>query len=87
MVPPAVNTPHPIALARFEPAETSTNWKCSVLPVLTLALAAVTLVPATTAARESVPAAAPKALRMVPPVLVRLIAGTLARLTSGGPGI
>ncbi len=67
MVPPAVNTPHPIALARFVLAETSTNWKCSVRPVMTLALAAVTLVPATTAARHSVPAAAPRNLRMVPP--------------------
>ena len=31
MVPPAVNTPQPIALARGEDAEVVTNWKCSVV--------------------------------------------------------
>jgi hypothetical protein len=69
MVPPAVNTPQAIALARGEDAEVVTNWKCSVvLLVLVLALAAVMLLPATTAANANVPAAAPKALRMMPPV-------------------
>jgi hypothetical protein len=68
MVPPAVNTPQAIALARGEDAEVVTNWKCSVvLLVLVLALAAVMLLPATTAANANVPAA-PKALRMMPPV-------------------
>jgi hypothetical protein len=69
MVPPAVNTPQAIALARGEDAEVVTNWKCSVvLLLLVLALAAVMLLPATTAANANVPAAAPKALRMMPPV-------------------
>ena len=72
MVPPAVNTPQAIALALGVEAEVVTNWKCSVLPpVLTLvvlALAAVMLLPATIAANASVPAAAPNALRMMPPV-------------------
>ncbi len=69
MVPPAVNTPQAIALARGEDAEVVTNWKCSVvLLVLVLALAPVMLLPATTAANANVPAAAPKALRMMPPV-------------------
>jgi hypothetical protein len=73
MVPPAVNTPQAIALARGEDAEVVTNWKCSVVLlvlvlVLVPALAAVSLLPATTAANASVPAAAPKALRMMPPV-------------------
>jgi hypothetical protein len=69
MVPPAVNTPQAIALARGEDAEVVTNWKCSVvLLVLVLALAAVMLLPATTAANANAPAAAPKALRMMPPV-------------------
>jgi hypothetical protein len=49
-----------------------TNWKCSVLLLelafVVLALAAVMLLPATTAANASVPAAAPNALRMMPPV-------------------
>ena len=66
MVPPAVNTPQPIALARLgEDTEVVTNWKCSVV-LLVLALAAVMLLLATTAANASVPAAAPKALRMMP---------------------
>ena len=65
MVPPAVNTPHPIALALGEDTEVVTNWKCSVV-LLVLALAAVTLPLATIAANASVPAAAPKALRMMP---------------------
>jgi hypothetical protein len=71
MVPPAVNTPQAIALARGEDAEVVTNWKCSVVLlvlVLVLALAAVMLLPATTAANANVPAAAPKALRIMPPV-------------------
>lgn len=70
MVPPAVNTPQAIALALGDDAEVVTNWKCSVVLVLVLvlALAAVMLLPATTAANASVPAAAPKALRMMPPV-------------------
>jgi hypothetical protein len=69
MVPPAVNTPQAIALARGEDAEVVTNWKCSVvLLLLVLAQAAVMLLPATTAANANVPAAAPKALRMMPPV-------------------
>ena len=69
MVPPVVNTPQTIALARGEDAEVVTNWKCSVvLLVLVLALAAVVLLPATTAANANVPAAAPKDLRMMPPV-------------------
>ena len=64
MVPPAVNTPQAIALAFGEDAEVVTNWKCSVVllvptPVVP-ALAAVMLLPATTAANASVPAAAPK---------------------------
>jgi aspartate-semialdehyde dehydrogenase len=67
MVPPAVNTPQAIALARGEDAEVVTNWKCSVV-LLVLALAPVMLLPATTAANANVPAAAPKALRMMPPV-------------------
>ena len=67
MVPPAVNTPRAMALARGENAEADINWKCSVM-LLVLALAAVRLLPATTAANASVPAAAPKALRMIPPV-------------------
>jgi hypothetical protein len=73
MVPPAVNTPQAIALARGKDAEVVTNWKCSVVLlvlvlVLALALAAVMLLPATTAANASAPAAAPKALRMITPV-------------------
>lgn len=67
MVPPAVNTPQAIALARGEDAEVVTNWKCSVV-LLVLALAPVMLLPATTAANANVPGAAPKALRMMPPV-------------------
>jgi aspartate-semialdehyde dehydrogenase len=67
IVPPAVNTPQAIALARGEDAEVVTNWKCSVV-LLVLALAPVMLLPATTAANANVPAAAPKALRMMPPV-------------------
>lgn len=59
MVPPAVNTPQAIALARGEDAEVVTNWKCSVV-LLVLALAPVMLLPATTAANANVPAAAPK---------------------------
>jgi len=74
MVPPAVNVPQAMALYRLELTDTATNRKCSVLLVVVLALAAVTLVPAITVARESAPAAAPKALRMMPPVFVRLIA-------------
>jgi len=72
IVPPAVNTPQAIALALGEDAEVVTNWKCSVLllalALVVLALAAVMLLPATTAANASVPAAAPNALRMMPPV-------------------
>jgi hypothetical protein len=60
-----VNTPQPIALAVGEDAEVVTNWKCSVV-LLVLALAAVMLLPVTTAANASVLAAAPKALRMMP---------------------
>jgi hypothetical protein len=66
MLPPAVNTPQAIALALGEEAEVVTNWKCSVMLLVLLALAAVMLLPATTAANASVPAAAPKALRMIP---------------------
>jgi hypothetical protein len=58
-----------MALARGDDAEVDTNRKCSMLLAVVLALAAVTLVPATTAARQSVPAAAPKALCMMPPVI------------------
>src|SRR3984957_19755580 len=65
MVPPAVNTPQAMALALGEDAEVVTNWKCSVV-LLVLALAAVILLPATPAANASVPAAVPKALRMMP---------------------
>ena len=41
MVPPAVNTPHAMALSRVELADTDTNWKCSFLLGTVLALAAV----------------------------------------------
>lgn len=72
MVPPPVNTPQAIALALGEDTEVVTNWKCSVLllvlTAVVLALAAVMLLPATIAANASVPAAAPNALRMMPPV-------------------
>ena len=57
IVPPAVNVPQAMALARGDAVETLMNWKCSVLLLVVLALAAVTLLPAITAARESVPAA------------------------------
>ena len=63
MVPPAVNTPQAIALALVEDAEVVTNWKCSVLLLVllaVLALAAVMLLPATTAANASVPPPLPK---------------------------
>jgi hypothetical protein len=69
IVPPVVKTPQAMALARGEDADALTNRKCSVLLATVLALAAVTLLPATAAASESAPAAAPKALRMVPPVI------------------
>jgi hypothetical protein len=72
MVPPAVNTPQAIALALGEDVEVVTNRRCSVLllvlTLVVLALAAVMLLPATTAANASVPAAAPNALRMILPV-------------------
>jgi hypothetical protein len=72
MVPPPVNTPQAIALALGEDTEVVTNWKCSVLllvlAAVVLALAAVMLLPATIAANANVPAAAPNALRMMPPV-------------------
>jgi hypothetical protein len=68
MLPPAVNTPQAMALALGEDAEVVTNWKCSVMLLAVLALAAVMLLPATTAANANVPAAAPKALRIIPPV-------------------
>ena len=58
-MPPAVNGPQAMALARLPVADSATNWKRSILLLVVLALAAVTLVPAITAARESVPAAAP----------------------------
>src|SRR5277367_619352 len=84
IVPPAVNTPQPMALALGEAAEVVTNWKCSVV-LLVLALAAVTLLPATTAANASVPAAAPKALRMMPLVTSAVDSrGNLARLILAG---
>jgi hypothetical protein len=80
MVPPAVNTPQPIALALGEEVEVVTNWKCSVV-LFVLALAAVMLLPATTAAKASVPTAAPKALRMMPLVSSAVDPrGNLARL-------
>jgi hypothetical protein len=90
MVPPAVNVPQAIALYRLELAETVMNRKCSVLLVAALALAlaaaVVTLVPAITAAMESVPAAAAKALRMMPPVTSAADCGrTLARALDGSP--
>src|SRR3984885_5576167 len=85
MVPPAVNGPHAMALARLPVADSATNWKCSILLLIVLALAAVTLVPAITAARESVPAAAPRSLRMMPPVISAAdCAGTLARAWERG---
>ena len=63
----------------------ATNWKCSILLLAVLALAAVTLVPAITAARESVPAAAPRNLPMMPPVISAAdCAGTLARAWERG---
>src|ERR1039457_4891450 len=75
MVPPAVNAPQAMALYRVELADTDTNWKCSFPAGIVLALAAVALVPATAAARESVQAAAPKNLRMVPPVFIAAYCG------------
>jgi hypothetical protein len=57
-----------------------------LVAALALALAAVTLVPAITAAMESVPAAAAKALRMMPPVTSAADCGrTLARALDGSP--
>ena len=57
-----------MALALGEAAEVDTNWKCSVM-LLVLALAAVMLLPATDRGENvSVLAAAPKALRIMPPV-------------------
>src|SRR6266446_5157194 len=80
IVPPAVKAPQAMALAMEEDADVDMNRKCSVL------LAVVTLVPATTAARQSAPAAAPRILRMVPPVISAAdCGGTLARPLGGGP--
>src|SRR6266446_1006999 len=86
IVPPAVKAPQAMALAMEEDADVDMNRKCSVLLAVVLALAAVTLVPATTAARQSAPAAAPRILRMVPPVISAAdCGGTLARPLGGGP--
>jgi hypothetical protein len=75
-----------MAVARGDDAEVDTNRKCSILLAVVLALAAVTLVPAITVARESAPTAAPKALRMMPPVIsVADCGGTLARARDGSP--
>jgi hypothetical protein len=69
IVPPAVKAPQAMALARGEDADVLTNRKCSVLLAMVLALAAVAGSSVTAAASESVQAAAPKALRMMPPVI------------------
>ena len=67
IVPPAVNAPQAATLPLGEDADVVMNWKCSTRLGVVLALAAVMLLPATTAASVSVPAAAPTILRIIPP--------------------